>query len=311
MRRLLTLIAAGLGLLVGLGFLSPVHEYLDTVSSLRLHLGLAAVAVLALALAARAWSAVAVSGAVAGLALASLGPVWSGERVMPGERAISLLSINLSNSNTAPEAALAAMLAADADVLATIETPTSVVGPMGARLKAHYPHAAHQSAGPERLLTSIWSRFPLSEVTVYPNNTLVPIATRVTVSPPGRRPFGLIATHFARPDTGRQRIQIAGFREIAAGARRPLVIAGDFNAVPWSTGMAMVLDISETALARGVRLSWDGQYRSPFGTLNFPVGLPIDHVLASPEIGFAAMQTVEIPGSDHQGVWAELVLSGL
>lgn len=117
----------------------------------------------------------------------------------------------------------------------------------------------------------------------------------------------VVALHAARPlDNGGawRDAQLAVAARLATEQRRPTVLLGDLNLTPWSPAFARLLEttnLRDTAFGRGVSPTWLSSI--PF------IGLPIDHVLVSPEVGVRTRRVGPDIGSDHFPVIAELVLS--
>lgn len=77
----------------------------------------------------------------------------------------------------------------------------------------------------------------------------------------------------------------------------PKIIAGDFNATPWSYTVNRIAKASGTATVPNIGGTW-----LPIGLpANFTawIGLPIDHVLVSPEIETPVGSSRPDVGSDH------------
>ena len=89
---------------------------------------------------------------------------------------------------------------------------------------------------------------------------------------------------------------------MAAQATHPLIVAGDFNASQWSYAMQ---NLSQQArVANILRLFDFTKTSSPFPLL----GLPIDHVLVSPDWEVAQVQYGDKGGSDHLPIVVDLTL---
>lgn len=72
-----------------------------------------------------------------------------------------------------------------------------------------------------------------------------------------------------------------------------------------------MVDVSEASGARpipGFRITWRGAYPIPIDGLRLPalIGAPIDHILTSPGIGVANVETHDLPGSVHSTLAATL-----
>ena len=82
------------------------------------------------------------------------------------------------------------------------------------------------------------------------------------------------------------------------------VLAGDFNATIDHAEFRRVLDTgyedAAAAVGAGLQWTWPDRRRAP------PVA--IDHVLADRRVGVREVEVLEIPGSDHSAVLAEIVL---
>lgn len=81
------------------------------------------------------------------------------------------------------------------------------------------------------------------------------------------------------------------------------IVAGDLNMTPWSPTFRHLLEaggLRDTALGRSITATWAS--RQPI------VGLPIDHVLASPQIVTRHYEVGPDLGSDHLPVIAELAV---
>ena len=306
MRRLLVWLVALLALAMAAGFLGTFHEVLDGIGSLRLHLVLAALALAALGELLGARPAVWLGILTGVVGLVGLGPVWRTETdARPGGVPVTLLVANLSDENDAPAALRAALPAHDADILVTVETTRRAIGD-AAELDAAYPHRLRIGSDGDALRVAMWSRWPLARGEFYLNNNPTPTAARAVVTPPGARPFGVIGVHLSWPVLGKQKRQARGIGDIVDEIGLPVVVAGDFNATPWSHALALAEEASGARMPGGYRITWRGVYPTPLGDIPDPLGLQIDHVLTSPEIGLTRIEAVPVPGSDHLGLLVTL-----
>ena len=86
-----------------------------------------------------------------------------------------------------------------------------------------------------------------------------------------------------------------------AGVDVPVIVAGDFNAVPWSWHFKNMLKKGELASARdghGLKPTWPGGF--------IPLLIPIDHILYNNQLALVEFDTGDNAGSDHKPIWAEL-----
>ena len=79
------------------------------------------------------------------------------------------------------------------------------------------------------------------------------------------------------------------------------MVVGDLNCTPWSPHFRRLLrdaGLRDVARGRGLEPTW-------YPT-SLPLGIPIDHVLVSDEIGVANRELGSDLGSDHRPVRVEI-----
>jgi endonuclease/exonuclease/phosphatase (EEP) superfamily protein YafD len=155
--------------------------------------------------------------------------------------------------------------------------------------------------------TLVLSRFPLTGLEPLPTevdhqNWLV------TVDAPGIGTVRLAAVHPSPPLRGRSTWAADHrlLREALGRQSGPVIVSGDFNAVPshWpmrrlhADGFRTSVDLAGT----GWQPTW------PARRSGLPPVVAIDHVLLSPQLTATAAGTVRLPGSDHLGVTATVAL---
>jgi endonuclease/exonuclease/phosphatase (EEP) superfamily protein YafD len=316
MRRLpgilaFTTVAALLGLTMA-GYAGPLASEFESIANFRLHLAaLAGVLTLLLTLV-RLYRSAGLALLTALIAAVGLGPVFEQAerpaRNPAGGHALSLLYANLRAENPQPEALAAMLRAVDADILITSETSGAVAEGIA------YPYSLVHSNIRGVLRTAIWSKYPLRDGTLYLNNTVAPTGASAIADLGGGLTLGLIGAHFSRPFEGLHQTQIEALgpmaRELSAqNPAQPLVVAGDFNASPWSLAVAHAAEVTGTRILGGYRVTWKGHYQTPLGPLPEPWGHQIDQMLLSADIGVDAVETLALPGSDHLGLFVSLHIS--
>jgi len=120
--------------------------------------------------------------------------------------------------------------------------------------------------------------------------------------------LGLIGAHFSRPFERLHQVQAEALGRIAKKLGRPLIVAGDFNAAPWSRLVARAAEVTGTDVLGGHRVTWKGRYQTPLGPLPEPWGHQIDQILLSSGIGVVSVETLDLPGSDHRGLLLRLCI---
>lgn len=88
-----------------------------------------------------------------------------------------------------------------------------------------------------------------------------------------------------------------------SGSQQPTVVAGDLNAVPWSSALRRLradAGLVDSLTGHGVQPSWPAP--------DAWAGLPLDHVLHTPDLVTVGRELGPSFGSDHRLVRARLVL---
>lgn len=292
---------------VVLGYGGPLIHELDALGHFRLHLLLVAavIAVLALLLAKR--SAIWRATAAAVIALAGLSPLWEPPAKPSNGPTLSVLTANLHHFNARSDEMLAALRAANADILVTNETTKTTLS--GADpLSLTYPYRVALTTRGRILRTVIWSKYPMRDGTLFLEDQVEPTGAAAIVRLPNGREITVLGLHLAHAFPGNQDRQIEALEAIAAALPRPMIVLGDFNASPWSHALRRVETLTGTRRIPGYRVTWNGAYPSPVGSIPALMGHAIDHVLLSPGMTAGTIRVVEIPGSDHHALGAQIRL---
>jgi endonuclease/exonuclease/phosphatase (EEP) superfamily protein YafD len=136
---------------------------------------------------------------------------------------------------------------------------------------------------------AVLSRWPAIEGQTICTEERGLAAVQVT-TPAG--PVWIVSVHLHWPYPHSQPEQVASLVPLLEALDRPVVVAGDFNMVPWSHSVRSISAASRAKRAGPV-----------VRTLIHPtwiLRLPIDHVLVPDGIG--ALETRPLLGSDHLGV---------
>lgn len=275
----------GAAFLVLVGFLGRFDAVADTVSIGRPLFGIACLGGIIIARA--LWLRLAF-GAIALLALCTVAVTFLPQK--PGGD-IRIYSKNLLYTNAKVQALAADIEAADVDVVVFQEVShrnDSVLG----LLKTSFPY---QHLRPDHTTgrgIAVVSRHPFDGDPIrskWPAIVAVPILMEdqrvwiVSAHMPWPWPFSNIRTEKA-------------VAAVLSDLEGPIVIAGDFNFVPWSGRVGKITSLTGTYLA--------GPVQPTFHFKNIP--LPIDLALAP---GGGSLETRPLLGSDHAGIVADLGLS--
>jgi endonuclease/exonuclease/phosphatase (EEP) superfamily protein YafD len=300
---LLGLGAAAVSIPLVLGFLGALHPGFDSLSHFRLHLAAALLAAGVLLLPFRGWrlnGAIAIALAIAAAA-ATLLPAW---HAAPANAAsdgptFRLLQMNLRFDNPRPDEVIALLRRERPDV-ATLEE----VSPMWVELLA-----ATEDEFPYRMVCPPHSYIgSVAILSRHPFTGEAPACSRygslvtATIDFDGRA-VEIAALHLGWPWPFGQDRQVPRLAPALAALGEDAILAGDFNATPWSG------TVHDIAAAGGLTLApWIGpsylDRRLP-SWLRPLIGLPIDHVMEKGSVRVVSVRRLAEAGSDHLPVVVE------
>jgi len=247
------------------------------------------------------WSAIA-----AGIVLINIGAMPTPRFIKPDASLSSKPGLTVVWANVWTEAeplkrALDWAKAQDADIILIGEYPRGMSP--NDDLSGDYPY---RIAGPPQSPAQtyatrvvVFSRVALSETAIHPGPGVHERAFVAFSVALGGRQLNMIAVHPVPPMTAKltdERDQ--HIAQLAPLAREPFLIAGDFNATPWTQVFA---DIP------GKRIG--SHLFAPTWLSKLPlVGLPIDHMMASPSLTVSRYEVGPNLGSDHRALLARVHL---
>lgn len=293
-RFLLAIGAAGLATTILAGHLGSLHPALDAFSHLRIQmLGLAMILCAVLTLA-RMWRGAVILGAVA-VGSAALTLPWLLPREVVDGRAFVLMQQNLLYRNGNVAALLDRVAEVEPDVIALQEIGGRARGIADA-LRAEYPHV-HQCRGVSAVGdVAVLSRVPFApDLRARCTPGLAIAAVRlddVAVA------VGSLHLHWPWP-FGQDRHLESLARHVPAIAA-PGLLAGDFNAVPWSASAERLARMMDGRVVRGIGPS----RREPDlpDWLQPLWDIPIDNVVVTGFIEVLGTESIPLDGSDHDTV---------
>ena len=255
----------------------------------------------------RWWVGAVVTGLCASLLLVLLAPRAIPDRApadAPGVR-VRVLAANVASNNDAAGRVMTALRRWDVDVFSAVElSPEVALAYEFNGADALFPHRSLQPR-PGFSGTGLYSRLPLASAP-SPRDTRFAVAA-AELRAPGAVPVELLSVHVPAPtNRGATEQWRHDMRALpGSGTGPPRVLAGDFNATFDHAELRRLLDrgYRDAAEQAGVALrpTW------PAGK-SLPTLVTIDHVLADPRIRVVSVRSVAIPGSDHRGVLADLLL---
>lgn len=256
----------------------------------------------------RWWAGALVAGACAAVLLALLVPRAVPDRAPAGAAGVRVrvLAANVAGNDFVAPQVLGAVRRWHVDVFSVVELPPRVVVAYDAAgARTQFPHRALQPR-PGFRGTGLYSRLPLRQLP-SPRTEFGLAAAELRA--PGAAPVDLVSVHVPAPTTpdaaAHWRHDMRALP--AAGAPGPVrVLAGDFNATLDHAELRRQIgrgyhDAAEQA-GDALRPTW------PAGKHLLPTLITIDHVLADRRVRVVSVRTVRLPGSDHRGVLADLLL---
>ncbi len=218
---------------------------------------------------------------------------------------ISVLTYNQWHYNQNFQLVVDAFEKSEADVIFIHEASVPMLRAMQ-QLQWLYPY---QHPIPERRQHSmaILSKYPWQNLRYQQFGQLNAMIVDFTS---GNTVITMIGVHPHSPVTperaAMQDKHLMGVAEYAATLSHPVIVAGDFNATPWSAIFRRFIDVStmhSTVKMPDVRTTWPSW-------LPYFMQIPIDHILVSPHFGLVEGRRVGSLGSDHYAIQSTLVLQG-
>ncbi len=281
-------------------FLVVVHRFAPAVAAavLTVYFGFAAANVPGLA-----------AGQAASLVSVAQAQPAGAERA--GAVPVRLVTHNLYVHNDRPGALAEWLRRQDADVIVFQEISEQTAAIMAA---AHdrYPHQffgwpktymERPDLRPELSGLAILSRFPLRDPFVFRQTRSSAPVVFADLLLPGEARVRLAVVHTSNPlrRSGlRSRNQLmAALADELGRHEGPLIVAGDFNATPYTPAFAHFLDDARLTTVR----AYPGTYPQIAGDF----GLPIDHVLVR-GVRIVGIEALDAFGSDHRPLRADLLV---
>lgn len=271
------------------GFFSPIHPAADSMAHFRLHaaLGLAVIAVCLALL--RFWKT-----AVALLLLVAAGVAGAYPSLpglpprLEGPPDLRLAQLNTFFKNPKPQATAQWIKDESPDVVflqevspKTQQIPNSLIGSYPYQIVCRYGVVGD---------VAVLSRFPAVASKCIEEEGLVWMQVQI-----GERKLTFASLHLHWPYPYRQWKQVERISKELEAMPRPVVLAGDFNAAPWSSAVRRIESLSGAKAIPGLRLT----LRMSFGGMAPVQMLPIDHMLLPPELEALFIRLGPPVGSDH------------
>ena len=294
-----------ISLLLVFSFLSPVMAMADSVSHFRFHL-IVLLMVLVLLTGLLGRRRLAMAGlTVTVLGLVSISPyLFTNQAHAKGDayQHLKLMQLNLLFMNRRLETV--AKLARDRDVdVITLQEVNNRTGRLLNILQKDYPYqvrCSFQKVGGVAVL----SRLPFAQGSS--KGCLSKSGTAWLRIKLGKQAVTITSIHLHWPFPFSQYEQVSKLEKQFSSIMQPMILAGDFNAVPWSHAVDRLANASQTQVTQGLRFSF---YLNMMGKI-LPIGLPIDHVMVPNNFIVESVELGPKAGSDHYSVFASIAVPG-
>ena len=210
---------------------------------------------------------------------------------------LRVISLNVLTANADKARVLAYLTASEADVLFLMEIDAEWAAALEP-LKRSHPHH-HLEPRQDNFGLALFSRLPLRNLRSF-RPADGPPAVQAELVHEGRSVV-FLGAHPPPPLGGRlaalRDAQLAALARQVAELDRPVLLAGDLNATPWSQALRPLAKAGLTCRHPG----WPPTWRA--GSI---FALPIDHAFVTPPLVLLSRRTGPNVGSDHRPLDIEL-----
>jgi endonuclease/exonuclease/phosphatase (EEP) superfamily protein YafD len=228
----------------------------------------------------------------------------------PGRVPIRVLTVNVEYGQGDADVVARWVRERRVDIVAVEELTPEFAQRLGALVGGLLPHTELRPEAWSPAGTGIWSRWPIR------SRALLPTAgfhnPQVVVQVPGTQAITVTAVHPVPPTADRVEAWEADLRVLAGVAGEvpgPHIMLGDFNASRDHSAFRDVLAAGLTDSADAAATVARPGFTWPVENSRLPPFVRIDHVLVTADaFAVAGVDVLDLPGSDHRGVFAELAL---
>lgn len=300
-KLLLMVIRLGLtGAILGIaiGYFGHLHPAIDTFSHFRLHLAVGLLVLCALlfalrlrmlAIASLVAGAVGIWGALSGL------PISAKTLPPTNNRSIhQMVHFNLFWLNNRKDYVINRIMEIDPLFISLTETSQRWQSSLK-RLDERWPHKAHCSEFSTLGGVMLFSKLPMDNSNDFCGDYGSFMKTSVILDNNTRIDLGVVHPRWPWPASGPR--QYASFIPTLNGLGDDALIAGDFNAVPWSFALRNFAENGRLNIVTGIGPTWF--FREFAGSVARIIGLPIDHVMHKGKVRVLSAKSLDSWGSDH------------
>ncbi|MER9354572.1 endonuclease/exonuclease/phosphatase family protein [Mesorhizobium sp. M0514] len=304
-RRLYLAWIVVVAMLFGSGFLNTLHPALDSVSHFRFHL--AAILILSMSISVRRRPVIAtlcglLGAAVALCANSAIGFPFARATTAPDNASVlRLLQINIRFDNPRRTDIVALIRGAQADIV-LLEEVNDQWGGQLTSLDDLYPYKVLCGIRPTDGVAILSRRSfdPARPPTCIADRSFA--AASIDLN---GKSVSFAAAHLKWPWPFTQSDQIEALTPEIGRLGPSALLAGDFNATPWSAAIGRIAKAGGLSLVPSLGPTW-----SPYSLPSFlrVIGLPIDQLLRKGDVVVRSVRKIEAPGSDHSALIVDFTL---
>lgn len=279
---------AWLGLLaVCAGYLGKLHPVFDSIAVFRLHMMIGLLVLLIVTIVFRAVVAFRTSVLALSICAVGLAPT-----VLPAHTienpSLRGYSHNLRFNNSQLKQVEASIRESNADFVMLQEVSRTTIAVVDALADMYSTRVVCEFRGDDGVIggVAILTRLPV----IGTPKCSDPFGLGAITVKTDAGPVALASIHLAWPWPYEQAEHMKYMLRRLGQLEGPVILAGDFNMVPWSTIVAQIAETTDTHPVSGLRLSFHRYSLWP--------GLPIDHVLIDKNME-AQVELLDKFGSDH------------
>jgi endonuclease/exonuclease/phosphatase (EEP) superfamily protein YafD len=301
-RTAVAIAAAFTGFFILFSFLAPWYPMADSMAHFRFHLTAVMLLTTVLLMVIHEWRPAGLAAVVTAAGIVGMAPAFPDRGSAGGGdvQTITIVQLNLSFRNTTPDAVADFIRGEQADIV-TLQEVTAKTGRVIDILADDYPFRVLCSAtraGGQAILSRL-PRAPGQSKGCTEGEGMAWMRVMA-----GGQPVSVASLHLHWPYPFGQGRQIDRLEDYLQGLPRPVLLAGDFNAAPWSHAVDRISQATDTTVAGGLRFSFDIRVNSWAP----PIAMPIDHILLPRDMTPLDVRLGPGPGSDHLSIVAKVSL---
>ena len=226
-------------------------------------------------------------------------------QISPTDTPLRIMFVNVLRKNPDKQAVIDAILKADPDIVVAVEVDELWGDALTSGLASQWPHSKVADRS-DNFGIAIFSRKPLLNINVFesPGNYVASLRAELQL---GNHTTVIYGTHPFPPMSqfthdGWQ-VHMADLANRILNEKEPVILVGDFNSTPWSSNYRWFMKrtkLVDSQKGFGPQSSWPTEL--PY------LGIPIDHIVTSPDITTIRRKIGGHNGSDHRPVIADLMI---